>query len=126
MIAGTTNSDVTEVSGLCAGLHATAKAGHAPTRSLHKGAGKPLCALMAKTAESCAQCFSLQCKVAEERSMRRSAQGLAGLCETAVPGRVAETVIAFLHTGQILLQRADKVEFKRTRRRSSNGARRSI
>ena len=74
----------------------------------------PFCALMAKSNESCAQCFTLQCKVEEEAQFApKTLKCFAGLCETAVPVRVAENVIAFLHTGQVLLQRPDKVEFKR-------------
>ena len=74
----------------------------------------PFCALMAKSNESCAQCYTLQCKVEEEAQFApKTLKCFAGLCETAVPVRVAENVIAFLHTGQILLQRPEKVEFKR-------------
>jgi AraC-like DNA-binding protein/ligand-binding sensor protein len=74
----------------------------------------PFCALMAKSNESCAQCYTLQCKVEEEAQFQpKTLKCFAGLCETAVPVRVAENVIAFLHTGQVLLQRPDKVEFKR-------------
>ena len=79
-----------------------------------KAQENPFCALMAKTAESCAQCYALQCKVEEEAQMEpKTLKCFAGLCETAVPVRVAENVIAFLHTGQVLLQRPDKVQFKR-------------
>ena len=74
----------------------------------------PFCALMAKSNESCAQCYTLQCKVEEEAQYQpKTLKCFAGLCETAVPVRVAENVIAFLHTGQVLLQRPDKVQFKR-------------
>jgi AraC-like DNA-binding protein/ligand-binding sensor protein len=74
----------------------------------------PFCALMAKSNESCAQCYTLQCKVEEEAQFQpRTLKCFAGLCETAVPVRVAENVIAFLHTGQVMLQRPDKVQFKR-------------
>ena len=74
----------------------------------------PFCALMAKSNESCAQCYTLQCKVeAAAQFQPKTLKCFAGLCETAVPVRVAENVIAFLHTGQVLLQRPDKVEFKR-------------
>ena len=74
----------------------------------------PFCALMAKSKESCAQCYALQCKVEEEAQLvPKTLKCFAGLCETAVPVRVAENVIAFLHTGQVLLQRPDKVQFKR-------------
>ncbi len=69
---------------------------------------------MAKTKESCAQCYALQCQVEEEAQLEpKTLKCFAGLCETAVPVRVAENVIAFLHTGQVLLQRPDKVQFKR-------------
>ncbi len=74
----------------------------------------PFCAIMAKTNESCAQCYALQCKVEEEAQFApKTLKCFAGLCETAVPVRVAENVIAFLHTGQVLLQRPDKLQFKR-------------
>ncbi len=73
----------------------------------------PFCALMAKSNESCAQCYTLQCKVeAAAQFQPKTLKCFAGLCETAVPVRVAENVIAFLHTGQVMLQRPDKVQFK--------------
>ena len=77
----------------------------------------PFCALMSKTdencAESCAQCYKLQCQVEEEAQFSpKTLKCFAGLCETAVPVRVGDNVIAFLHTGQVLLQRPDKVRFK--------------
>ena len=73
----------------------------------------PFCALMAKSNESCAQCYTLQCKVeAAAQFQPKTLKCFAGLCETAMPVRVAENVIAFLHTGQVLLQRPDKVRFK--------------
>ena len=79
-----------------------------------KAQENPFCALMAKTKESCAQCYSLQCQVEEEAQLKpKTLMCFAGLCETAVPVRVAENVIAFVHTGQVLLQRPDKVQFKR-------------
>ena len=73
----------------------------------------PFCVLMAKSNESCAHCYALQCKVEEEAQFApKTLKCFAGLCETAVPVRVAENVIAFLHTGQILLQRPEKLQFK--------------
>ena len=74
----------------------------------------PFCALMAKSNESCAHCYALQCRVEEEAQFQpKTLKCFAGLCETAVPVRVAENVIAFLHTGQVLLHRPDKAQFKR-------------
>ena len=79
-----------------------------------KAQENPFCALIAKAKESCAQCYALQCQVEEEAQLEpKTLKCFAGLCETAVPVRVAENVIAFLHTGQVLLQRPDKVQFKR-------------
>ena len=45
----------------------------------------------------------------EPRSMRC----FAGLCESAVPVRVGEKIIAFLQTGQILLHRPDAKRFSK-------------
>ncbi len=74
----------------------------------------PFCALMATTNQSCSACYALQRKLEEEAQFApKTLKCFAGLCETAVPVRVAENVIAFLHTGQVLLQRPDKVQFKR-------------
>lgn len=73
----------------------------------------PFCALMAKTNQSCAQCYALQRKLEDEAQFEpKTLKCFAGLCETAVPVRVGENVIAFLQTGQVLLQRPDKVRFK--------------
>jgi AraC-like DNA-binding protein/ligand-binding sensor protein len=74
----------------------------------------PFCALLAKTNQSCAQCYALQCKLEQEGKLEpKTLKCFAGLCETAVPVRVGDKLIAFLHTGQILLQRPDKLHFKR-------------
>jgi AraC-like DNA-binding protein/ligand-binding sensor protein len=74
----------------------------------------PFCALLAKTNQSCAKCYALQCKLEQEAKLEpKTLKCFAGLCETAVPVRVGDKLIAFLHTGQILLQRPDKLQFKR-------------
>jgi AraC-like DNA-binding protein/ligand-binding sensor protein len=72
----------------------------------------PFCALMASTNKSCAACLELQRKVEEEAHMApKTLKCFAGLCDSAVPIRVGENVIAFLQTGQILLHRPSKREF---------------
>ena len=74
----------------------------------------PFCALMAKANQSCAACYAVQRKLEEEAQMQpKTLKCFAGLCETAVPVRVGENLIAFLQTGQILLQRPDKARFNR-------------
>jgi len=77
----------------------------------------PFCALMAKTNVSCASCYALQQKLEKEARLHpRTLKCFAGLCETAVPVRVGDNLIAFLHTGQILLHHPDKAQFNRVAR----------
>jgi AraC-like DNA-binding protein/ligand-binding sensor protein len=74
----------------------------------------PFCALMAKTNQSCAQCYALQCKLEQEAQLQpKTLKCFAGLCETAVPVRVGDKLIAFLQTGQILVQKPNKLHFNK-------------
>jgi AraC-like DNA-binding protein/ligand-binding sensor protein len=75
------------------------------------------CALMAKTNHSCSACLLLQRKVEEEAALEpKTLKCFAGLCDSAVPIRVGENLVAFLQTGQILLHTPSKQEFARTTR----------
>lgn len=77
-----------------------------------RGQENPFCALMAKTNQACAACYALQRKLETEAQLApKTLKCFAGLCETAVPVRVGENLIAFLQTGQILLHRPDKAQF---------------
>lgn len=72
----------------------------------------PFCALMAGTNRSCAACLEMQRKVEEEAQLEpKTLKCFAGLCDSAVPIRVGDNVIAFLQTGQILLHKPSKREF---------------
>lgn len=72
----------------------------------------PFCALLAKSNQSCAACYALQRKLETEAQLApKTLKCFAGLCETAVPVRVGDNLIAFLQTGQILLHRPDKAQF---------------
>lgn len=74
----------------------------------------PFCALLAKTNQTCAACYALQQQLEKEAQLEpRTLRCFAGLCETAIPVRVGEKLIAFLHTGQILLHHPDKAKFNR-------------
>ena len=74
----------------------------------------PFCALMAKTNQSCAGCSALQCKLEKEANLEpKTLKCFAGMCETAVPVRVGDKLIAFLQTGQILLHRPDRAQFNK-------------
>jgi AraC-like DNA-binding protein/ligand-binding sensor protein len=64
----------------------------------------PFCALMAGTNQSCSACLQLQKKVEESAGLEpKTLKCFAGLCDSAVPVRVGENLVAFLQTGQILL-----------------------
>ena len=81
----------------------------------------PFCALMAGTNQSCAACLQLQRKVEEEARMEpKTLKCFAGLCDSAVPVRVGENLVAFLQTGQILLHQPNKREFKKLTRQLIN------
>ncbi len=72
----------------------------------------PFCALMAKTNHSCAACLQLQRKVEEQARLEpKTLKCFAGLCDSAVPIRVGDNLIAFLQTGQILLHQPRITEF---------------
>ena len=74
----------------------------------------PFCALMAKTNKGCAACHGLQRDLEREAQLApRSLQCFAGLCETAVPIRVGENLMAFLATGHVFLHRPTKSQFNR-------------
>ena len=74
----------------------------------------PFCALMAKTNQSCAACYGLQQRLEAEAQLEpKTLKCFAGLCETAVPVRVGDKLIAFLQTGQILLHRPNRTEFNK-------------
>ena len=74
----------------------------------------PFCIIMAQTNQSCAACLQLQKRVeVEARLEPKTLKCFAGLCDSAVPVRVGENLVAFLQTGQILLHSPNKREFKK-------------
>jgi len=77
----------------------------------------PFCSLMARTNQTCSACLQLQKKVETEARLEpKTLKCFAGLCDSAVPVRVGENLVAFLQTGQILLHQPTKKEFTRTTR----------
>jgi AraC-like DNA-binding protein/ligand-binding sensor protein len=77
----------------------------------------PFCALMANTNRSCAACLQMQRRIELESGMAaKSLRCFAGLCDSAVPVRVGENVVAFLTTGQILLHKPTREQFAKTTR----------
>ncbi len=81
----------------------------------------PFCALMSQTNQSCAACLQLQKKVEEQAQLEpKTLKCFAGLCDSAVPVRVGENLVAFLQTGQILLHQPNQQEFKKITRELIN------
>lgn len=77
----------------------------------------PFCALLAQTNHSCSECLQMQQQIAAEaRVEARTLRCFAGLCDTAIPVRVGDNLIAFLQTGQVLLHRPRRREFSRVAR----------
>jgi AraC-like DNA-binding protein/ligand-binding sensor protein len=72
----------------------------------------PFCALVAQTNKSCAACLQFQRRVEEEAGIQaKTMRCFAGLCDSAVPVRVGENLVAFLQTGQVLLQKPKSGDF---------------
>jgi AraC-like DNA-binding protein/ligand-binding sensor protein len=77
----------------------------------------PFCALMAQSNQSCAACLQLQRRIEDQASLKpKTLRCFAGLCDSAVPVRVGENLIAFLNTGQILLHKPSHEQFASTTR----------
>jgi AraC-like DNA-binding protein/ligand-binding sensor protein len=77
----------------------------------------PFCAIMAKSNQSCAACLQLQKRVEEEAQLEpKTLKCFAGLCDSSVPIRVGENLVAFLQTGQVLLHQPSKKQFAQTTR----------
>ncbi|MBS0662607.1 MAG: PocR ligand-binding domain-containing protein [Verrucomicrobia bacterium] len=77
----------------------------------------PFCALLARTNKSCASCLELQARVEQEARLEpQTLKCFAGLCDSAVPVRVGDNVIAFLQTGGVLLHQPNQREFRKVTR----------
>jgi len=75
------------------------------------------CKLMAQTHPVCSECLALQQQLAREaRFEPKTLRCFAGLCESAVPVRVGDRLIAFLHTGHVLLEKPTLARFNRIAR----------
>ncbi len=82
----------------------------------HHGKRKenPFCARIADTSRSCAACLQVQQKLAE--TAKEEAQTVPcplGLCDTAVPVRLGNTLIGFLQTGQSFRRKPNEAQFAR-------------
>lgn len=77
----------------------------------------PFCALMSRSNHSCAACLQLQRRVEDEACLEpKTLRCFAGMCDSAVPIRVGDNVIAFLQTGQVFVDSPSKSAFSETTR----------
>jgi AraC-like DNA-binding protein/ligand-binding sensor protein len=73
----------------------------------------PFCAMMADKSRSCASCLRLQQRLSNHA--QHGAQSLTcelGLCDTAVPVRTGDRLVAFLQTGQVFRKKPTEAQFK--------------
>jgi AraC-like DNA-binding protein/ligand-binding sensor protein len=74
----------------------------------------PFCQLMASRSKSCAACLQLQQRLEETATTEpQTLECFAGLRESAVPVRVGENIVAYLHTGQVLMQAPSPRRFEK-------------
>ena len=72
------------------------------------------CALMGRNSETCAACYDLQCRLEKEAVTQPcTLTCFAGLCETAVPVRIGEQIVAFLETGHVFLEKPRHSRFNK-------------
>ncbi len=77
----------------------------------------PFCALMANTNKSCVACLEIQAEMEKSSKLEpKSLHCFAGMCDTMVPIRVGDKLIAFLQTGQVLLDQPTKDGFDKITR----------
>lgn len=82
----------------------------------HHGQSKenPFCALMAGKSRACASCLQLQQTLGEKaRECSATEMCQVGLNDTAVPVRLGEQLIGFLHTGQVFRKKPTEAQFKK-------------
>jgi AraC-like DNA-binding protein len=85
----------------------------------HRGDPKeaPFCALMSQSNHSCAACLQLQRQVEREAELQpKTLRCFAGLCDSTVPVRVGENLVAFLQTGQIMFHAPKRTQFSKATR----------
>ena len=82
----------------------------------HHGQRKenPFCAMMAGKSRACAACLQVQQTLGETaRECSQSAVCQVGLSDTAVPVRLGDQLIGFLHTGQVFRKKPTQSQFRK-------------
>jgi AraC-like DNA-binding protein len=72
----------------------------------------PFCGMLATRSRACAACLQVQQRLAEDaRNEAQSVTCMVGLCDTAVPVRMGDQLVGFLHTGQIFRRKPTTAQF---------------
>src|SRR5881396_394884 len=74
----------------------------------------PFCAMLATKSRACAACLQVQQTLSENSQHEAASETCqAGLCDTAVPVRLGDNLVAFLHTGQVFRRKPTAAQFDR-------------
>ena len=77
-------------------------------------AENPFCAMMAAKSRACAACLQTQQKLSEAARYESATETCqVGMCDTAVPVRLGDKLVGFLHTGQIFRRKPSATQFDR-------------
>src|SRR5436190_12704599 len=80
-------------------------------------AENPFCAMMASRSRACAACLQVQQKLSETARYEAGSETCqVGMCDTAVPVRLGDKLVGFLHTGQICRRKPSAAQFERVAR----------
>ena len=74
----------------------------------------PFCAMLATKSRACAACLQVQQKLSERACYEPGSETCqVGLCDTAVPVRLGDKLVGFLHTGQVFRKKPTAAQFDR-------------
>ena len=74
----------------------------------------PFCAMLATKSRACAACLQVQQKLSESARYEPGSETCqVGMCDSAVPVRLGEKLVGFLHTGQIFRKKPTGAQFER-------------
>lgn len=71
------------------------------------------CALLAQKSRSCGACLQVQEQLCERSSLEAHTTTCpVGLCDTAVPVRLGDRLVGYLHTGQVFRRKPTEAQFE--------------
>lgn len=72
------------------------------------------CALLARKSRSCSACLQVQEQLCQSSSLEAQTTTCpVGLCDTAVPVRLGDRLVGYLHTGQVFRRKPTGAQFER-------------